>query len=269
MEHATKTCVVCGEMFRPKRDPDRRTCSNRCYMYDRSHPGRRDSVRICPTCGVLLTLDLPRSAKYCSRGCRVAASKRRNRPIRTHYVRYSSCQHCGEALDGRAGKRFCSVRCEARERLYPGSYAALASRLCEHCGQPVPIELREDSRYCSNRCTVMSNQAIRRARRAQLPAERISRQEIFERDVWICHICNTAVDPELPQLHPWSASLDHLVPLADPRSPGHVSSNVALAHLRCNFAKNARVRAEDWALHRLLAGLADQMPPRSVQLALF
>lgn len=238
-------------------------------MYDRKHPGRNDRPRSCLTCCKPLTLELSRAAKYCSRGCGSAASNRRNRPIRAAYVRHSACGHCGSALDGKAGKRYCSERCQARERLYPGSYAALSARKCEHCGKPVPIELRKDGRYCSKICQTEANVVIRRARRAQRPAELISRHEIFTRDGWVCHICHDPVDPTLRRPEPLSPSLDHLIPLADPRSPGHVRTNVALAHLHCNLSKRDRARAADWALHRWLAGLSEQPPPKSVQMALF
>lgn len=247
-------CAVCGAGFQARR-PKQKTCSNRCYMFHQRNPSHRDTERTCAMCQNVLPSGVHRAARYCSRGCRSAASKRRLRPIAAEYIRSSACQHCGAAIVGQVGKRFCSDRCWSRDR-FGRSHKDLSARRCEHCGAPVPIGGRADKRHCSNRCTVLANQAIRRARRARLPVERFSRNEIFERDGWTCHICKEPVDPSIERPDMRSASLDHLIPFSDPGSPGHVRTNVALAHLYCNFAKNGRTRPEDWMLHHALAAAA-------------
>lgn len=69
---------------------------------------------------------------------------------------------------------------------------------------------------------------------------------IFERDGWRCQatIClaktrRVAKSRKWPD--PWSASLDHIIPL-DPKTGGgsHEPANVQLAHLRCNLTKGNR-----------------------------
>lgn len=252
MEDVTKPCVVCGRNFRPLRNPDRNTCSNRCYMYHERHPDHRDGPRTCRACAEPLPANAHRASRHCSASCRSATSKRRCRPIIAEYVRYSSCGHCGQAITGKAGKRYCSPRCEQRERLMPGSFADLSSRQCEHCGVPLPASARADRRHCTDRCTVLANQAIRRARKKRLPTERFSRFEIFERDGWVCHICHDPVDPIAIDPDPMRASLDHLIPFSDPASPGHIATNVSLAHMYCNLAKNGRTRPQDWVRHYAL-----------------
>ncbi len=102
---------------------------------------------------------------------------------------------------------------------------------------------------------------LRRARMEALPSERINRWKVFERDGWICHLCKLPVDKTLSGLDPGMASLDHIIPFNEPDSPGHVWTNVALAHLRCNFSKNARTRQEDWSLHIALAVTGKAPPP--------
>ncbi|CAB4136887.1 HNHc domain containing protein [uncultured Caudovirales phage] len=71
-------------------------------------------------------------------------------------------------------------------------------------------------------------------------AERIVPAEVFARDGWVCQLCGRKVDPSLVYPHPMSASLDHVVPLSLVGGPGHVLSNVQLAHLRCNVRKGAK-----------------------------
>ncbi|WP_367572172.1 HNH endonuclease [Streptomyces globisporus] len=90
----------------------------------------------------------------------------------------------------------------------------------------------------------MYNQDVRRMRRRGLPMERISRAEIFERDGMLCHLCWLPITGK--------PTIDHIIPIATPRSPGHVWENVAAAHSNCNSAKRDRVRTEDWELYEKL-----------------
>jgi 5-methylcytosine-specific restriction endonuclease McrA len=73
----------------------------------------------------------------------------------------------------------------------------------------------------------------RRARIWHVGSERFPAVEIFNRDRWICQICQEGVDKGLKFPLPLSASLDHIVPLS--RGGPHVRSNVQLAHLVCNI----------------------------------
>ena len=63
--------------------------------------------------------------------------------------------------------------------------------------------------------------------------------EIFERDEWICGICEERVDNALVFPHPMSKSLDHIEPIS--RGGDHSRANTQLAHLGCNIRKGARV----------------------------
>lgn len=69
-------------------------------------------------------------------------------------------------------------------------------------------------------------------------AEPIVNAEIFERDGWVCQLCDAPVDRLLNYPDPGSASLDHILPLS--RGGHHIRSNVQLAHLFCNLSKGAR-----------------------------
>jgi hypothetical protein len=69
----------------------------------------------------------------------------------------------------------------------------------------------------------------------------ITRQEVYDKSRWKCHICGKRVYRKRKYPHPKSPSLDHVVPLSwRKKSPGHVWGNVALAHLVCNQRKGAR-----------------------------
>jgi len=83
--------------------------------------------------------------------------------------------------------------------------------------------------------TVWRHAAARRARINQARLEDFDRLEIFERDHWICQICNRPVDREKPWRKPTSPSLDHIVPVA--RGGEHSRANAQTACLRCNMRK--------------------------------
>ena len=68
--------------------------------------------------------------------------------------------------------------------------------------------------------------------------ERIDPLEVFVEDGWICQICGDAVDEGRSHPDPFSASLDHTVPLA--AGGRHTRANVQLAHLQCNIRKGAK-----------------------------
>lgn len=70
-------------------------------------------------------------------------------------------------------------------------------------------------------------------------AEVFEYREIFERDSWMCGICETPVDPGLAWPDPMSVSLDHIVPLS--LGGAHSRENARCTHLVCNVRKGARV----------------------------
>ncbi|MFC7330808.1 MULTISPECIES: HNH endonuclease [Nocardiopsidaceae] len=66
---------------------------------------------------------------------------------------------------------------------------------------------------------------------------RATRLAIYERDGWICQLCSEPVDPDLPYLDNWAASLDHIVCQAWTDEPDHSPENLRLAHRWCNSVR--------------------------------
>lgn len=79
----------------------------------------------------------------------------------------------------------------------------------------------------------------RRARLAGATIEAFDRIEVFDRDGWMCGICNEPVNRSARFPDPSSVSLDHIVPLS--RGGDHSRANCQAAHLGCNMRKGARV----------------------------
>ncbi len=82
--------------------------------------------------------------------------------------------------------------------------------------------------------------ARKRAKRKAVETVRFERQSIFERDGYLCWLCELPTDPDSDTK--WERpSIDHVVPLAHggPHTPG----NVRTAHLVCNVRRGAPVPA--------------------------
>lgn len=106
---------------------------------------------------------------------------------------------------------------------------------------------RRRYRYCSTEChqgarrTSTDLGSVRRKERlSKVRVERFSKWDIFERDNWICGLCNEPIDREATFPNPYSVSLDHIIPVV--RGGDHIPENCQAAHLRCNSSKNGRLR---------------------------
>ena len=75
-------------------------------------------------------------------------------------------------------------------------------------------------------------------RRQRKNGSNISRQAVYERDGWKCQLCFSEIDPTISWPDPFSASVDHIIPLAS--GGKHVLDNVQASHLRCNQIKGVQ-----------------------------
>lgn len=192
---------------------------------------------------------------------------------------------CGAefATASHGANRFCSEVCR-REQKRAARLAAreAARRPCARCGDLLAASARSDAGYCSPACQQAAwyddndvrlraaaakwkrtNRALandyehrRRARMYGNGHERIDFDAVWLRDQGRCWLCDLDVDPALVWPHPQSPTLDHIVPLA--LGGGHLMSNVALSHARCNISKKDRPpdRLPAWALGGDLDALA-------------
>lgn len=122
-------------------------------------------------------------------------------------------------------------------------------RACPFCGNEVLMA--SNQRTCGDVACRRARNAERmreggwmKARRAQEFTSRVelfTREQVYERDRWVCGICGGDVNSTLSHPDPMSASLDHKIPLSSGGS--HTLDNVQCAHLTCNIAKGNRERA--------------------------
>lgn len=121
-------------------------------------------------------------------------------------------------------------------------------RTCDACGQPF-LGNAKQKRYCSPACRLAyknrANWKHMNNRRQKLRGawvESFDRLEIFERDGWVCALCDLPVDKEARFPDPASASLDHVVPIS--LGGQHSRANAQCSHLGCNVRKGARILEE-------------------------
>lgn len=138
-----------------------------------------------------------------------------------------SCARCGVDISHRDKRsRHCSPRC--RDRDYEGA-AVGTIRRCENCSAefaPTKGTQRFCSKSCRDRADVIRNRSAYNQRNAERRArergarigDRFTREDVFDRDGYICQLCLTPIDWDLVGRNPGAASLDHIVPLNKGRS---------------------------------------------------
>jgi 5-methylcytosine-specific restriction endonuclease McrA len=90
-----------------------------------------------------------------------------------------------------------------------------------------------------HRAIVRANNTRRRAREVGNVFEPYDRADIFERDEWVCQLCNLPIDPELRYPDPGFGTIDHVTPLA--LGGSDEPTNVVAAHLVCNLRKGTHL----------------------------
>jgi Restriction endonuclease len=166
---------------------------------------------VCPVCSTKFLTRKWRSVKYCSTECkvngnRVAARERHQRLMAERGpVKIWSCGFCAGDIE------------------LPVSYTG-AGKYHDDC--------KVKARRARNRIKTVRRQGAK-------SVERITHEEVAERDGFVCHICKQLVDMSLPRTSKLGATLDHVIPI----SKGGVDSleNLKLAHWVCNVRKSDKL----------------------------
>ena len=175
-------------------------------------PSTHAGAPVVPTCRKCRASDVQhgKSSTYKTRGCR--------------------CDLCREAWN-------------AECRKYQSAHRPRLVRECIVCA--AEFGPRSNQITCSPPCRKVHLGRLgdhhSRAEFFGVEYEQIDRLEVFERDGWVCGICELPVDRTETFPAPGSATLDHVTPMS--RGGGHVLSNVQLAHFYCNTVKGNREEA--------------------------
>lgn len=158
-----------------------------------------------------------------------------------------NCLECNKKYSPSQRRKsiFCSRLCKDKYRRQQSKIGTLNSkkaRACIACNTIIPKTARADKKYCSEECSSKlrgRTMNVERRIRTSEPIFHFKRVDIYERDNWTCQLCLKGVNPNLVFPDPMCASLDHVIPLS--RGGSHKSSNVQLAHLRCNTSRGNKV----------------------------
>lgn len=175
-----------------------------------------------------------RQRRYCSPKCRAAAARNVLTEVPRSQIGYANCSECGDLFVLRM-RRETALRHACRK---PECRRAQKNRQQREFFQRYRAENGEayTNRYHEQRKAAMKQYLNRKL---ALPYEEFTDIEIFERDGWVCQLCNEPVDPTLKWPDPLSKSLDHIVPLSV--GGHHLRSNCQLAHVTCNVRKGAKI----------------------------
>lgn len=183
------------------------------------------------------TTEIVRVVRYCTvDGCekpRVGGGL-----CSAHYTRNlrtgsPTTRYRGEIVDG---KKICA-RCKVDK---PLSEWSKNMSYCRKCASRDSVERLQNH---PQRAEIQRNTNLRRrARKANATIEKFTRDEILNRDKWICGICTEDIDKSLTWPHPEYASIDHIIPLA--KGGEHSRKNVQAAHYRCNCRKKDSLPGE-------------------------
>ena len=136
------------------------------------------------------------------------------------------CTECNASFDPRHPKqRFCSPRCRYRNR------DALPHR------REYDRDRHRERREADTAAPTGWHNAKATAAWYGVEYEEFPREEIYERDGWVCGLCGDDIDRTLSWPDPKSASIDHVIPWS--RGGAHTRANVQAACLDCNLRKGA------------------------------
>lgn len=277
MDKTPRQCGACGTQFVPVKRVQG-ACSKKCARQMRQ-PLKPLLRLACLRCGTEFQQSQP-SARVCSRSCKTALWRTNNparaaehdrssrtraaerRPAFSTYIA-KRCVRCGRAWAARREWTECGA-CKAADRKEAARIASRALAIAKHKAAGKVVACDEcGGKFCplygskigaTPLCMVCSETRKRRARaetsgtnahRAKLkgaPRRYFNEvKQVLERDRWRCQICGQATPKRLRgTTEPNAPEVDHIVPLAEPGTPGHVPENCQCSCRACNLAKGAK-----------------------------
>lgn len=83
----------------------------------------------------------------------------------------------------------------------------------------------------------------------------------------VCALCGQLVDKTLKYPHPYSATVDHIIPVSKGGHPSDLN-NLQLAHLRCNLLKKDKLQQEKAPPGKPGAGTVNTLGNRELPLSI-
>jgi DNA-directed RNA polymerase subunit RPC12/RpoP len=216
----------------------------------------------CLYCGREFSPQHGAQKKYCCRECGNKAHDHNKIMKGKAGKEVGTCLYCGAQFDrsGWVGKKYC---CEEHRELYhrrnnTAKHTEIAKaiydervkpRECAWCGKTFkpPFKGPHNYKTCSSRCSdalshfnrkYFTREKALRYGGTNYDAYYKLRHSIFKRDGYVCYLCGKSIDMSLKNPHPMSASIDHVIALAN--GGNSEPDNLRATHLRCNMNKRDR-----------------------------
>lgn len=219
---------------RPKREVTCETCGKTAFTHVRNWRFCSQTCKdkfwsrteSCGLCGAAMwRSSTPSDSRFCW-DCRKVEG--RHGTVAEYKKRGCRCERCRKAWAGYNAKYQKAARARARK-----------PRDCDQCGTSfIP---RSNQVRCSDACMRSWRAANHAGRRGASDVGPIDPLEIYERDGWICALCELPVDPTETYPSPGYPTLDHILPIS--LGGKHAAENLQLAHSYCNGVKGNRVEA--------------------------
>lgn len=190
-----------------------------------------DGCRICPDCKVDKPLDQYNVNQAYCKSC--AKSRRKSQASKPYDPLF--CVECGTPFVPHTRRDVCCGRvCGTKRKLrFDRQDAAVRNR------EKANASTR--AWYAANRDRAFASSDAYRARKKNAFVESVDRLTVYERDNWICQLCDEPIDRVASWPDPSTASIDHRIPLS--RGGEHSYANCQTSHLGCNVTKGARMSA--------------------------
>lgn len=223
-----RTCAECEVKY--EGNPRSKFCGSKCRYRNKDKAKRAP----CANCGDLIYPGPGRREDAMCRTCRTQAyAEGRTHGTTNTYNKGCRCNECKAAI-ARVGREYAQRHKEAHGITPSQKYRPRTTPAnCTECGGQVRQAFVPQP-VCKT---------CRQSRRRFLPVTETERVAIYERDQWVCQLCDTAVDPSLPYTDKWSATLDHIECQSWALIPDHTARNLRLAHRSCNSRRGNKADA--------------------------
>lgn len=251
-------CAVCGKMmWRGTTSlPEGEAKCRPCRRANQTQESKAEPVkRHCGHCGKIFAART-KAHKFCAKTCSREAA-RKTAPQQKCIgcgknlgdYRSEHCTSCAQRIrHGWSGSKELTLRTKPKQKpiqpirnTAPRTFKAGRCVVC--AGHFLSLNMDVT---CSSGCQVAHYRAQkqeakhrRRARQRASYVAPVHRYRIFERDNWICQLCGEPISKAENYPSLWSASIDHIVPIA--KGGAHEPSNCQAAHFICNSFKSDRL----------------------------
>lgn len=245
-------CAECGRSFETRR-LHQRFCTQLCQRREQSRRHRAEGRHLkwmrCDNCNKWfrgdssIKQDDEHKRRYCSSICQAEAKRWTLRKVFSMPIPWADCEECGCRFVSHRGRS----RCDACWIESPPVNTTWFCGYCRECGSPFVTKRRGPHLFCSRQCKTNAHRQRHMARKRAGFVERVFRRKVFERDAWICQLCNKPTSSKRWQPDdPLAPTIDHIIPLA--KGGDHSYANTQCAHAICNSRKQDQIEAEQHQL---------------------